>query len=193
MSDRKLLLHVCCANCLNDVYEELAGEFGVVTGFFYNPNIHPLIEFRRRLKSVKVLAGAKNLDVRCDERYGLQEFLRGVVYRERERCSYCYYDRLLKTARLAKELGFERFGSTLMVSAHQDHQLLQATGDKVATETGVPFYYRDLMALQGTSRLSGITLYHQTYCGCVYSEYDRYKDSAQHLYKQGNVEQRIPT
>lgn len=180
-----ILVHVCCAECLLGPLDELRGRS--FTGFFYNPNIHPLIEFRRRLKAVRLLADNLGVDMLCDERYGLDEFLDRVDRREPDRCRACYRLRLARTARLAAEKGFEAFSTTLLVSRHQKHEAVREVGLEVAAESGVPFAYYDWRGLAeaGHEEAKRRNLYRQQYCGCVFSEYERYKDTGLHLYRPG--------
>ena len=182
----RILCHVCCAPCYVGVYPELARAARKAEGFFYNPNIHPLLEFRRRLKSTKVLAEQMKIDIHCDEEYGLREFLRMAVNHEDERCPLCYQMRLRRTAEHAKEHGFDAFTTTLLISTHQKHDVIAKIGRKVGDETGVEFYYRDFRRLADDAHREAKRrhLYLQQYCGCVYSEEERYKDTTKHIYGQ---------
>lgn len=180
-----ILVHVCCAECLLGPLDELR-ERGFV-GYFYNPNIHPLIEFRRRLKAVRVVAEQLHLDCLCDESYGLWDFLDRVDYRSDDRCRGCYVMRLRRTAEVAREHGMEAFTTTLLVSRHQKHDLVRQVGRQIAEETGMPFAYYDWRHLSeaGHEEAKRRSIYRQQYCGCLFSEYDRYKDTGLHLYHGG--------
>ena len=186
MVHERVLCHVCCAQCYVGVYPELARAAKKVEGFFYNPNIHPLLEFRRRLKSTKVLADQMKIDIHYDERYGLREFLRAAVNHEDERCPLCYQMRLRKTAEYAKGHGFDAFTTTLLISRHQKHDMVAEIGRKVADEVGVEFYYRDFRHLADDAHREAKRrhLYLQQYCGCIYSEEERYRDTTKYLYRQ---------
>ncbi|NIA21536.1 MAG: hypothetical protein GWP05_06125 [Anaerolineaceae bacterium] len=184
-----ILVHACCAECLLGPLEEL-GERGFA-GYFYNPNIHPLIEFRRRLKAFRILAQQLKLDCTADESYGLWDFLGRVDYRGQERCRQCYVLRLTRTAEVARERSMEAFTTTLLVSRHQKHELVREVGRQVAAATGVPFAYFDWrdLAEAGHEEAGRRNLYRQQYCGCLFSEYDRYKDTGLHRYRGPGVRQ----
>ena len=154
-------------------------------GYFYNPNIHPLLEFRKRLKAVRVFQESDPLTVDYCEEYGLREYLKEVDYEGDDRCGDCYRLRLRTTARYAKKRGFDAFTSTLLFSEHQDHEKVKRTGVQVSEQIGIPFEYRDYRHLCECSReiASKKMLYKQSYCGCIFSEYERYKDTTRNLYQ----------
>jgi hypothetical protein len=181
----KVLLHICCATCAIEPFEQLTAQGHAVTGCFFNPNIHPLIEFRRRLKSVKVLQERLPMPVIFDEDYGLQTYLDAVDRHSPARCEGCYRLRLGHTARLAAERGFGAFTTTLLSSTHQDHELVRRVGEEAAGKSGVPFLYADWRAVseRGHERARAMRLYMQGYCGCIFSEWERFKDTGLHLYR----------
>lgn len=180
-----LLLHICCAVCLCAPLEELRKEKIHVHGYFYNPNIHPLLEFRKRLKAVRIFQETDPIDIDYCEEYGLMEYLKKVNYEGDNRCEDCYKLRLTTTAKYAKEKGFDAFCSTLLFSKHQDHEKVKKTGAQVSEQTGIPLVYRDYRYLCECSQTiaSKKTLYKQSYCGCIFSEFERYKDTTRNLYE----------
>jgi len=169
-----LLLHTCCAPCLIYPLEKLKLEGFKVTGFFYNPNIHPLSEYTRRKEALGILG--PDAEIIYPE-YAPQEFFREVNLNKEApyRCAVCWKVRLKETARKAKELGFQYFTTTLLVSPYQDNELLKKIGNEVAVEAHVEFYYADFRLgfrkAHNEARAKGI--YCQKYCGCVYSEIER--------------------
>ena len=179
-----LLVHICCGVCFAGILEDLKSQDFSFTGFFYNPNIHPLIEFRRRLKALKVLLEGEKMQVFYDENYGLKDFLRAVDW-EGKRCPDCYFLRLKRTAEMAKDHGFSAFTTTLLTSPHQEHWLIRRIGEEVGEEAGVPFAYFDLRGLHRRSlelaKKKG--LYRQKYCGCIFSEYERFEDTTLQIYR----------
>jgi len=187
----RLLLHVCCAPCLGGPLRAFRDEAYDVTAFFYNPNIHPLIEFRRRLKALRVFAESDPVPLEVCESYGLETFLREVwrcgARAGEERCRACYDLRLRRTAHEARRLGAEAFSTTLLSSHRQHHDLIRAVGEAVAEEEGVPFVYRDLRPWARVSEEVARRrhLYRQAYCGCLFSEEERFRDTARHLYRGG--------
>ncbi len=180
----KLLVHTCCAGCLADSLASFRRESDDLAVYWYNPNIHPLVEYRKRLKSVRLICERLGLELIVDdpdgpgEGYGLIDFIRAVAGNEEARCRHCHSDRLLATGRKASELGFDAFTTTLSVSRHQDHVILKEAGRASQEATGVRFLYMDLRALHGSaeSAPSGLTLHRQKYCGCIYSEFERFRD-----------------
>ncbi|MCK5841455.1 MAG: epoxyqueuosine reductase QueH [Candidatus Sabulitectum sp.] len=172
---RKILLHVCCAPCATAVLEDLRADGFEVTGYFYNPSIHPWKEFKRRLDAVKEWAPAVGLSMIYDEEYPLEKNIRMLLEAE-NRCFSCFSDRMERTAEIASSTGIELFTSTLFVSPYQNHVLLQKAGDNASEIHGVQFMYRDFRKSYRRSielsRSAG--LYRQPYCGCVFSERDRY-------------------
>lgn len=180
-----VLLHVCCALCyakaLPGILPELQG--GAFAAFWFNPNIHPLIEYRRRLKAVRVFSERLPHALHIDDEYGLAEFCRRTARTQERpgRCSVCYDWRLERTAQRARELGLEAFTTTLCTSPHQDHARIQASGERAAAAHGVRFLYRDWRECEADEALlRGI--YRQQYCGCVFSEEERYRTTTLHLY-----------
>jgi predicted adenine nucleotide alpha hydrolase (AANH) superfamily ATPase len=183
----KVLLHICCAPCAILPFEQLCGAGHDVLGFWFNPNIHPFVEFRRRLKALKVLQERIPLPVVYDERYGMTEFLRSTDWQASRaaRCATCYRLRLRKTAEEAAARGLAAFTTTLLSSTHQDHELIRRTGSECAAAQGVEFLYRDWRPLSEESheRARGLKLYMQSYCGCMFSEWERYRETRIHTYR----------
>jgi predicted adenine nucleotide alpha hydrolase (AANH) superfamily ATPase len=171
-----ILLHICCGPCATYPVTVMHDEGLKVRGFFHNPNIHPFREFRQRLQSAKTVADHYHLNVVYHSDYGLQEYLRQVVFHEPQRCGICYEMRLAATARQALALGAEAFSTTLLYSRYQKHELIREKGELIASRYGVPFYYRDFREgwLAGMEMAIDLGLYRQSYCGCIYSEQERY-------------------
>jgi predicted adenine nucleotide alpha hydrolase (AANH) superfamily ATPase len=182
----RLLLHICCSPCLCVPLEELKKDGIEVEGFFYNPNIHPLLEFRRRMKSVKVYQETSSMPIHYCEDYGLNEFLDTIKHHDApSRCADCYRMRLTAAARHARANGFDAFSTALLFSARQKHELLKEAGEEAASREGIPFYYVDYRHLYDESREMARKkcLYLQSYCGCIFSESERYNPTTKYLYK----------
>ncbi|OGO30888.1 MAG: hypothetical protein A2Z29_01390 [Chloroflexi bacterium RBG_16_56_11] len=175
---KKLLLHVCCAHCAAYTVEHWRREGYEVSGLWYNPNIHPFAEHGKRLEGVKALADKIAMPLVVPESYEMVEFFRRVAGKEAGRCGCCFDLRLEKTARFARENGFDAFTTTLLISPQQKHELIRETAEKIAVEKGVAFLYADLRKRYSDSRhiTKPMDLYRQQYCGCIYSEYERYSD-----------------
>src|SRR5512136_147404 len=126
------LLHICCANCAIVPSQDFKGRGEEVTGYFFNPNIHPYQEYQRRLETLRQYSDKTGLAVIYRDEYLLEEFLRNTSHRVKERCRYCYQVRLEAAAREAKARGFDQFTTTLLESTHQNHALIRETGERVA-------------------------------------------------------------
>ena len=84
----KLLLHICCAPCSAACIKYLREEGIDITGYWYNPNIHPYKEYENRLNALKEYAKMINLNVIYNDYYGLREFTKNVVNYLNNRCIY---------------------------------------------------------------------------------------------------------
>ena len=172
----KVLLHVCCANCAIYPVKVLRERNFEVTGLFYNPNIHPYQEFRRRLDAVREYASRVEVEIMFREEYLMEEFLSRVALDSRNRCDYCYRSRLEETARTASEKGFEAFSTTLLYSRYQQHEPIREFGEELARQYGIAFLYRDFRKgwREGIDTSKAMGLFRQQYCGCIYSEMERF-------------------
>jgi predicted adenine nucleotide alpha hydrolase (AANH) superfamily ATPase len=175
----KVLLHVCCANCAIYPIKSIREKDLSVMGFFYRHNIHPYTECLRRQEALQSYAEQINLKVIYQEGYDPEGFIQNVVFRESERCNYCYHDRLRSTALLAKRGKFDYFSTTLLYSKHQKHELIRSMGESIGKSAGIEFLYQDFREgwKEGIECSKQMGLYRQQYCGCIYSEKERfYKD-----------------
>lgn len=170
------LLHICCAPCANMCIDTLRADGFAVTGFWYNPNIHPFTEYRSRRNCLREYA--QTIDLQMIERndYGLRPFVREVVSDIEHRCVKCYEMRLYAAAQTAAENGFDSFTSSLFISPYQKHDLMREVAERAADEYGVQFLYRDFRPYfkEGQARARELGFYMQKYCGCVFSEEERY-------------------
>ena len=171
-----ILLHCCCGPCATYTVKSLQKEDYAVTGFWYNPNIHPFTEHRKRLEAMQTLSKAWEFPLIVTEGYEMVDFIRAVVGHEGNRCHDCYNMRLNKTARIARENNFKTFTTTLLISPYQDHELIREVGNQAAQENGVEFLFEDFsQGFRESHRMAReLDLYFQKYCGCIYSEYERY-------------------
>lgn len=172
----KILLHICCANCALYPLQRLHEECHEIFGFFYNPNIHPYEEYKKRLEAVKEIEKKFMIRMIYHDHYDLEDFLRSIVFRESERCNVCYYLRLEATAQIAKKGKFDAFTSTLLGSKHQNHELIKQIGLAAGKKRGVNFFYSDFREgwAEGREMSKKLGLYRQQYCGCIYSEKERF-------------------
>ena len=183
----KLLLHTCCAPCSISCIESLRAEGIEPMLFWYNPNIHPYQEYKARRDTLVAYARQIQAALILDEDYGLRSFTAHVAQDIDHRCAYCYAVRLEETARYAAEHGFSHICTTLLISPYQNHALLQQTGERMAEQYGVELLYRDFRPgfRAGQAKARELGLYLQKYCGCVFSEEDRYQKQIQRV--QGTV------
>ncbi len=172
----KLLLHICCGPCSIYPVKILRRRGYELTGHWYNPNIHPYREYRKRLTTLEEYAEKIELPLFVHRDYEVKDFLRKVVFREQSRCVECYRMRLEATAKKAAQEGFAAFSSTLFYSKYQNHDLLRSVGEKAAEKYGVSFLYEDFSVgwEEGITESIEEGMYRQTWCGCIYSEQERY-------------------
>ena len=171
----KILLHICCGICASSVVERLRTEGFQPIGFFYNPNIHPKVEYLRREEIVKGVAkilkfelilGSYDKDGWFAETRSLENEPEGG-----KRCNLCFQMRLQEANRKARELGLGYFTTTLTVSPHKSTPVINEIGKAVSP---LGFIIRDFkkqhgfrLAIEFANRYN---LSRQNYCGCIYSK-----------------------
>ena len=175
----KILLHICCAPCAIHPLRELAGTGdNTITGFYYNPNIHPFTEWEKRRRALIDYAQSQKLDVIYGG-YEIERFFGGLKgeFESPGRCLSCWRMRLAATACAAKEGGFDAYTTTLLVSPYQDRDTIVNIGKELSDEAGVVFlgedYRTGFRQAQQLARERG--MYRQKYCGCVFSERERFQ------------------
>jgi len=173
----KTLLHICCAPCAIYCKESLKETGHEAEGFFYNPNIHPASEYNMRKESLEKLSNSVGLKVSYISDLQFEDFFRKITFHEKdERCPLCWMLRLAKTAEYASKNGFRGFSTTLLISPYQDHERIRSIGETVAKKYSVSFVYKDFRPGFKESHQASheMGLYHQKYCGCIYSERERF-------------------
>ncbi len=172
----KLLLHICCVGCGVYISKVLQNDFKVAL-FFYNPNIYPEEECKKRLQEAEKIAKKFSLDLIIG-RYDHGEWLEKVKGHERDpekgkRCTICYRDRLENTAKKGEEKGFKYFATTLTISPHKDAKIISKIGQELEKEYKIKFLDKDFKKQDGFKKSSELTkelnLYRQNYCGCEFS------------------------
>jgi predicted adenine nucleotide alpha hydrolase (AANH) superfamily ATPase len=176
----RILLHTCCGPCALFPLQQLRTAGHDVTGFFYNHNIHPYQEYVKRRDTAIQMAGQEAMPLIMHDDYDLEGFLTHVAAEPDKRCSYCYASRLRATAKVAAEEGFEAFTASLLYSRYQKHDEIRNLGEQIGREYGVLFYYQDFRSgwQEGIKLSKELGLYRQQYCGCIYSEKERYLPTA---------------
>jgi hypothetical protein len=172
----KILLHACCGPCSIYPVKTLRENNYDVMGFFYKNNIHPYTECLKRQQTLEAYAEQIKLKVIYQDEYNLEGFLQKIVFREENRCSVCYHERLLSTALMAKRGKFDYYSTTLLYSKFQNHERIKSIGKSIEKSVGIPFYYEDFRVgwKEGIETSKQLEMYRQQYCGCIYSEKERY-------------------
>ena len=173
----KLLMHTCCAPCSVYCIDSLREEGIEPTLYWFNPNIHPYMEYKARRDCLKEYSQRINVEAIFEENYGLDDFCKNVVGNLNTRCTdYCYPVRLRKTFEYAKEHGYDTVTTTLLYSIYQNHNFIKEYMEKLSVEYNIDFLYRDFREgfWEGHQKAHDLGLYMQKYCGCVFSEEDRY-------------------
>lgn len=175
-----LLLHACCAPCSSYCLEYLSNYFSI-TVYYYNPNIYPESEYSHRSAEVKRLIGEMKLKNKVsfiEGEFNPQEFYSCVKGLEKEkeggeRCFKCYRLRLESTAKLAKELSFDYFTTTLSISPLKRADKINEIGEEIGEIYNVKHLPSDFKKKEGYKRSIELSkehdLYRQSYCGCVFS------------------------
>lgn len=173
---KRLLLHICCGPCSITTLKTLQAEGYEISGLFYNPNIHPLTEYVKRRDGCLEVAERLGIKVIVkDDEYDPKKWFRDVAHRENNRCFHCYARRLERTAQIAKKGGFDFFTTTLLYSRHQQHEAIAQLGRDLQSDT-TRFLYHDFREgwKEGIETSKEWGIYRQQYCGCLYSENERY-------------------
>lgn len=173
--DKKILLHICCAVCAGSAIERLRNEGWTVEGFFYNPNIHPEEEYKKRLEDMRSMLA--KLDVLFIEgKYDKDNWFKQIEGLEKEqeggkRCQICFQMRLKETFQEARRRNIKYFTTTLTISPHKNSQVINNIGQAIDKDS---FIAKDFKKKDGFKRAIQLSkkynLYHQHYCGCVFSE-----------------------
>ena len=169
---RKLLLHTCCAPCLSGANIALAQDDLDITAYYYNPNIHPQIEFFKRIDALKRYTDIKRFNTIIVENYDFDIFESEVVGKPGDRCFNCFRLRLEATADHASRNEFDCFSTTLLLSPYQKHDMIRSAGEEASKKYGIEFYYSYMRPFYRESiKISKeMGLYRQKYCGCYLSK-----------------------
>jgi len=180
-----ILLHICCAPCSLYPLSRLREEGLSVQGYFYNPNIHPYLEYRKRMSTVREFSALAGLPVSYREGYDLDAFLVRVAGKGPGRCEQCYRMRLDAAAAETSRSGSSLFTTSLLYSKYQNHDLIRGVASEMGREHGVELFYEDFRKgwSEGIAGSKAMGLYRQQYCGCIFSEYERYGMNRQALHK----------
>ncbi|MDR2828189.1 MAG: epoxyqueuosine reductase QueH [Acholeplasmatales bacterium] len=169
----KLLLHICCAPCSIIPLEYYKNENYEVSGYFYNPNIHPISEHTKRIQTLNDYSKQIGLNVIYDNEYLEDEWLK--LSKDTIRCNFCYQIRLENVFKYACQFGYDAVSTSLLISPYQNHELIKETCEKLASLYNVKFIYKDFRPLfyEGQNKAREYGLYRQKYCGCIFSLFER--------------------
>ncbi len=177
---KEILLHLCCGPCAIVPVLRLREQGFKVTGLFVNPNIQPLSEYLARREAMVECANELNLPMLWrDDVWNIQSWTHAASNMQsngQNRCIYCYSSRLDICSQMAKELKFETFSSSLLYSRYQNHEQIIEQAMAAAKTHNTIFYYEDYRDewQKGIDLSKKFNLYRQKYCGCIYSEAERY-------------------
>ena len=172
----RMLLHVCCVNCLMHPFGILKDLYEI-TLFFYNPNIYPQTEYKKRLSEVYRVSRIIRTPV-IEGKYDHENWVNNTCNFKDEpeggkRCDRCFSIRLHETAMKAKKGGFDIFSTTLSVSPHKDYIKIEREAKFVSEVNGIDFYAYDFKKNEGFKKTmelaKKLNTYRQNYCGCMYS------------------------
>jgi len=173
---KKVLMHICCAPCSIYTLKKLREDGADVYGYFFNANIHPYKEFKKRLVTLEDYARISLLPLEVDRTYDLDTFLRGALDYGKDRCLFCYRMRLEKTFKKGVEDKADAVTTTLLYSKYQRHDDIRNIGEELSAAYNIPFLYRDFREgwEEGVEASKALDMYRQKYCGCIFSEKERY-------------------
>lgn len=174
-----MLVHICCSVDSHYFLQKLQLEYPEekLTGFFYDPNIHPYSEYYLRLLDVKRSCKMLGIDL-IEGEYDVEKWLSLVKGFEDEpekgaRCGICFDRRFEVSAQKAKELGESSYTSTLLTSPKKSLEQLKFAGDALGKDLGLTFLAPDYRKASGTQEQNIMAkedaLYRQDYCGCLYA------------------------
>ena len=176
-----LLLHACCAPCSSAVLYRLS-DFFKITILYYNPNITDKDEYIKRINELKrfvsVFTTKYPVEV-IEGTYEPDKFICMAKGLENEpergkRCFKCYEMRLEETAKIAEQLGFENFATTLTLSPHKNSNWINEIGENLNNKYNSNYLYSDYKKKEGYKKSIELSreynLYRQNYCGCIYSK-----------------------
>lgn len=174
----KLLLHACCAVCAGYPLDLLRETDFEPIVFFFNPNIHPKEEYDRRLAELIRYTKKQKIELIIEEENPQNwfDFIKGYENEPEKglRCHKCFEYRLMKTAQKAKELGINKFSTTLFISPHKIRKDIIEKGQYASKIFGVEFVDTDFRKHDGFLKTMQIAksenFYRQTYCGCKFSQ-----------------------
>lgn len=171
-----VLLHTCCSCCALGVVGILGSQGHKVSLFFYNPNIHPSTEYLERYYSVERFARDNKIDLFADD-YEIESYFGAIGSNYSGRCPKCYQLRISRTAEFAGKRGFDAISTTLLTSIYQDHEFIAQLSNDICNIAGLKFIHFDNRSdfRSNQKKAEELEMYRQKYCGCIFSERERYQ------------------
>ncbi len=174
---KKILLHACCGICSGYPISLLQDMGYSVVVYFYNPNIYPEQEYKKRLEAEKILCEhfACKLVIGEYEPDKYYDYVKGFENEPEKglRCDKCFELRLRAAAILARELGIGEFTTSMIISPHKDYEKLTQIGEEIAKEFGLKYLSTNFRKQDGFLKTNNISkslnLYRQNYCGCKFA------------------------
>jgi len=178
MERKKFLVHTCCAPCATYSFEKLISDKFFPVGFFYNPNIFPENEYKRRLDELIKFTDIKKypLIIQEDSSELWHESIKGHENSKEggRRCEICFRLRLEKTAIYARENNFDGFTTTLTISPHKNTAIINQIGKELSEKHDIFFLEENFKKNEGFKKSLELSkqynLYRQSYCGCVFNQ-----------------------
>ncbi|WP_448589132.1 epoxyqueuosine reductase QueH [Thermodesulfobium sp.] len=168
----KILLHICCGPCASGVVPWFKAQGLDFVGFYYNPNIQPFSEYEKRRVNLEEVAKILDFDVIYSIDWEVEKWIHN--FSSEQRCYNCIFLRLEKTAKLAKEIGFDAFSTTLSISPYQSLDVIRNCFERISNKYKIDYVFNNFRSLYQDSikfsKSNGI--YRQNYCGCIISEYN---------------------
>ncbi len=178
MENTKVLVHTCCAPCVIKCAEVLKNEEICPVLYWYNPNIHPWTEYNTRKINLINFAEQSNINYVIIDEYNIKNFIVGVYpnFSVDNRCKKCYETRLENTVKYAQKNNYRFFTTSLLISPYQNHELIKEICVNLSQKYEVKFLYRDFREYfrAGQQEAHERKIYVQKYCGCIFSEQERY-------------------
>lgn len=172
-----ILMHICCGPCGVAYLQGIIKEGFCPVLLWENPNIHPYKEYEERKQGAIKLAELWELKIALIGGYGLEEFVKNTAINIPARCAYCYSVRMEQTAAYAAKNGYKAFSTTLLASPYQNFDAICRYGKSQASLYNIEFVIRDFRQdfRQALNMARSMGIYMQKYCGCIFSEEERYR------------------
>ena len=175
-----LLIHICCGVCSVYPLEYLRKYFNI-TVFFSNSNIYPYEEFEKRLNALnQYLTYLNDNSIKLIvDTYNNDEYMKKLEPFKDEpeggkRCKVCYRLRMEEAFKYADKHHYDYVTTVMSISNRKNADWINEIGEDLNnTYQNTKYLYADFKKGDGItmndSMNKKLNLYHQDYCGCVYS------------------------